>query len=102
VLEEGLEGPVESVASAISDVLRTIVVNRTGLTGTWLFSAYFADPTSGRLSSLASDDVRQPTINSDLPSFFTAMREQLGLRLERQIGPVDVLVIESVQQPTDN
>jgi uncharacterized protein (TIGR03435 family) len=95
-------GPVERAASSISDVLRTVVVNRTGLTGTWLFPAYFADPTSGQLTSLAAGDVRQSTIDSDLPSFFTAMREQLGLRLDRQIGPVDVLVIESVQEPTEN
>jgi uncharacterized protein (TIGR03435 family) len=36
------------------------------------------------------------------PAFFTAVQEQLGLRLEAQQGPVDVLVIDSVQPPTDN
>jgi uncharacterized protein (TIGR03435 family) len=36
------------------------------------------------------------------PSLFTAVQEQLGLRLESQQGPVDVLVIDSVQQPADN
>jgi uncharacterized protein (TIGR03435 family) len=37
--------------------------------------------------------------DSDAPSIFTAIQEQLGLRLEPTRGPVDVLVIESVQRP---
>jgi uncharacterized protein (TIGR03435 family) len=36
------------------------------------------------------------------PSLFTAVREQLGLRLDAQLGPVEVLVIDAVQLPTEN
>ena len=36
------------------------------------------------------------------PSIFTAVQEQLGLRLDAQQSPLDVLVIDSVQQPTEN
>jgi uncharacterized protein (TIGR03435 family) len=38
--------------------------------------------------------------NDDRPAFVTAMQEQLGLKLEPQRAPVDVLVIESIDRPT--
>jgi uncharacterized protein (TIGR03435 family) len=36
------------------------------------------------------------------PSIFVAMRDQLGLILERRTGPIELLVIESVGMPTPN
>ena len=46
--------------------------------------------------------VATATASDPVPSLFTALQEQLGLRLESAKGPVDVLVIESVQKPTEN
>ena len=43
-----------------------------------------------------------PTSADPVPSLFTAIQEQLGLRLESAKGPVDVLIVESVQKPTEN
>jgi uncharacterized protein (TIGR03435 family) len=45
-----------------------------------------------------------PDQNSDtnLPSLFTAIREQLGLRLEAQKGPMPVLVVDHIEKPSDN
>jgi uncharacterized protein (TIGR03435 family) len=39
-------------------------------------------------------------VDRDATSIFTALREQLGIRLENARGPVDVVVIDSVERPT--
>lgn len=81
-------GPLSLVAGMASNQLAAPVTDNTGLTGTFAYSIYFSgDP-------LAT--------NSDVPSFPTALREQFGLKLEPARGPVDVLVIDSVQPPTQD
>jgi uncharacterized protein (TIGR03435 family) len=43
-----------------------------------------------------------PPADPNGPSIFTAVQEQLGLKLDSAKGQVDVLVIDSVQKPTEN
>lgn len=64
------------------------VVDRTGLSGNFDFQLNFAPPDS------AAD--------SSAPSIFTALQEQLGLKLEATTGPIDVLVIDHIEEPTPN
>jgi uncharacterized protein (TIGR03435 family) len=66
------------------------VVDRTGLTGTYDFYVRFA---SAGLGAAFPD-------TSNLPSIFTALQEQLGLKLESARGSVEMLVIDSVERPT--
>jgi uncharacterized protein (TIGR03435 family) len=65
------------------------VVDHTGLAGMFGFTLMFS-------SFATAPDV------SDDPSIFTALREQLGLKLEPAQGRVELLVIDSVEQPTPN
>ncbi len=43
-----------------------------------------------------------PAADSSGPTIFTAVQEQLGLRLESDKGPVDIIVVDSVAKPTEN
>jgi uncharacterized protein (TIGR03435 family) len=67
-----------------------LVIDQTGLAGMFGFTLMF---------SSSFDTV--PHVSND-PSIFTALREQLGLKLEPARGPVELIVIDSVEQPTAN
>ena len=80
--------PLSRVISALSMAVNRSIVDRTGLDG----------PFDAELRW--SSDVNTSPANSDTPSIFTALQEQLGLRLESTRASVEVLVIDSVERPT--
>jgi uncharacterized protein (TIGR03435 family) len=88
--------PLAAMTNPLSSVLGRIVVDRTGLTGAWDFELTFA-PDSG--AGLASPVDALPA-DPNLPSIFTALQEQLGLKLEAARAPVEVLVIDRVERLT--
>jgi uncharacterized protein DUF3738 len=67
------------------------VVDKTGLTGTFDFTLEFAPETNDR----RTDDGTSLAPQSAGPTFYEALREQLGLKLVTQKGLVDVIVIET-------
>lgn len=71
-----------------SDIGGKTVVDQTGLTGRYNFTLTWTPESKG------GDDPG--------PSLFTALQEQLGLKLEVRKLPVDVLVVDQVEQPTEN
>jgi len=71
------------------------VFDRTGLTGNYALTLKFAPPRSrGPSQEAASPD--------DLPDFFTALQEQLGLKLQPEKSLVPVFVIERLERPSEN
>jgi uncharacterized protein (TIGR03435 family) len=66
------------------------VVDKTGLTGKYDFTLEY------------SPSARAGFDESEKPSVFTALEEQLGLKLVPSKESIDVLVIDSVEQPTTN
>jgi uncharacterized protein (TIGR03435 family) len=76
------------LAEQLTDKLEHIVQNHTGLTGVYDFTLRYSD-----------DDA---SANSVAPSIFTAIQEQLGLKLESTKAPVSVLVIDHVERPSAN
>jgi uncharacterized protein (TIGR03435 family) len=79
---------LDQLARRLTDAVERIVVNKTGLTGA--FDLVLTAGTPGAT----------PTENT--ASMFTAVQEQLGLKLEPQTGPADVLAIEHAEKPTEN
>ena len=77
------------------------VVDKTGLTSTYAFMLNWTpDVGEGGPRGPGGPDVAPPDSNG--PSLFTAIQEQLGLRLQSAKGPVENLVIESVERPSAN
>jgi len=68
------------------------VIDRTGITGLFNIHLEF------RADDFATTDA--PATGG--PSLFTALEEQLGLKLERTRGPSDVLVVDKVERPSEN
>jgi uncharacterized protein (TIGR03435 family) len=75
--------PLSLFANALSRNLSQTVIDQTGLSGNFDFKLEYDPGENG-------------------PSIYTALQEQLGLRLESKKGPVEIIVIESVSKPTEN
>ena len=79
---------ISRLALKLSVLLKVPVVDESGVNGSFDFALHWipdeaADPTAG-------------------PSLFTAIQEQLGLRLEGRKVPVDMLVVDSAEPPSAN
>jgi uncharacterized protein (TIGR03435 family) len=83
---------------ALSLELRHTFVDKTGLTGNYDFSLEWT-PDDMLAPSQGNSDGALPVEGNSGPSIFTAIPEQLGLRLESTKGPVQVLVIDHVARP---
>jgi uncharacterized protein (TIGR03435 family) len=89
--------PISQMATMLAGQAGRMVVDRTGLTGSWAFTLTYAPEQRGAPPPGAD----QPAPDPNAPSLFTALQEQLGLKLESTKGPVEVVVIDAINKPTD-
>ena len=90
------------VRERLSQITQKMILDRTGLTG--LFEAELRWTPDVPLAPGAPPGAPETAQADDSggPSFTTAIREQLGLRLENQRDSVDVLVIDRIEHPSEN
>jgi uncharacterized protein (TIGR03435 family) len=82
---------ISEFAGVMNFYMERPVVDQTGLTGRYDFQLKWT-----------FDESRVPSDGTAAPSLFTAMQEQMGLKLEPAKGPAEVLVIDHVDRPTAN
>lgn len=80
-----------TLVSVLSQQLGRSVVDKTGLNGSYDYSLQWT-----------LDDAPPMASDSDAPSLFTAVQEQLGLKLESGKRPADVIVIDHLDMPSSN
>ena len=83
-------------------LLQRTVVNRTGLSGNYDLQLTFAPEQLPGLPMPPPGTSGLPHLDPNAPSIFTAVQEQLGLRLESGTAPLDVLVIDRIERPSEN
>jgi bla regulator protein blaR1 len=99
------DGTMESLTQMISQQIGSTVLDKTGLSGKYEFSLHWipehdAGPMMLSGAGIPANGEAQPD-NSGV-SLFTALQEQLGLKLVSQRVPVEVVVIDHIQQPSPN
>jgi uncharacterized protein (TIGR03435 family) len=84
----------------LSQFTQRIVIDRTGLEGTFDIDLTFTLDGVPNAPPPPPGGPPPPSVDSNSPSLFTALQEQLGLKLESDRAPVEVLVIDHVERPT--
>ena len=93
-----------ALAAGLSIFAGRIVVDRTGLAGAYDVDLNWTPDQIPRPAGGGDQPVQVngAAIDPNGPSLFTALQEQLGLKLESSKGPVDVLVVERAEKPTED
>jgi uncharacterized protein (TIGR03435 family) len=104
-LNRSLEGKGVTLGELAKTLSRTYtamlgrnVIDGTGLTGTFDIHLIWAMDSDGARTG----GIDNPPPDSAGPSIFTALQEQLGLKLEAAKGPVEVVVIDHIEKPSGN
>ena len=92
------------LALFLSGDLQRPVIDKTGLSGTYEFTLEWTRDEPQMLPGMTMADARsigpQPELRG--PSIYTAIEEQLGLKLESQKAPIDMIVVDHAAKPSEN
>lgn len=94
--------PLAMFVNVVSNQVGRTVVDKTGLSGNFNFKLTFAPDALQRAGAGDKGADRPVPAGTDGPSIFTALQEQLGLKLDPQKGPVEVVVIDRAQKASEN
>jgi bla regulator protein blaR1 len=93
--------PISNLVNLLAAQLGQQVVDETGLKGTYQYSLQFAS--QGGVAGMPpppGGETAEP--NSDAPSIFSALQDQLGLKLESRKGAIDAITIDHIEEPSEN
>jgi bla regulator protein blaR1 len=109
LLNNGEISAVDQPVSGLADLLAFmpemeghLVVDHTGITGNYDYTVKFSSAALDQ--KFAQEAGAPPPANpyDSGPSIFTALEEQLGLKLEMTRGPVEIYTIEHIEEPSEN
>jgi uncharacterized protein (TIGR03435 family) len=90
-----------TLAGTVGRSMDRPVIDATGLKGLYNFKLRWADDSRPKQNATAGA-LPVESDAADAPSIFTALQERLGLKLESRKAPVEVLVIDHIEQPSKN
>ncbi|MGB6687167.1 MAG: M56 and DUF3738 domain-containing protein [Terracidiphilus sp.] len=104
---EATGSSTENLTHVLSPMLGRTIIDKTGLTGTYDYVLKWTPdnmppPMGGGPPGGGPDGGAPPPPDASGPDIFTAIQEQLGLKLESEKGPVDVIVIDHIDKPSEN
>lgn len=89
---------MSSLAEVLGEQVSRPVIDKTGLTGSYGFRLEGTREEEG----VDANSDREQSIDPTKPSIFTAIQEQLGLRLETARCPLQNIVIQRIEKPSEN
>jgi bla regulator protein BlaR1 len=96
-------GTLSMFAGSLGMVLDRPVIDKTGITSYFEMHLVFSPDDSAAPRPVTAEPGASPAVRApDAPGIFQAIQEQLGLRLVPAKGPVDVLVIDHIERPSEN
>ena len=95
---------MDQFINGLSNILGRPVIDKTGYTGTFDVQLQFSPEGTAFANGLPGlpPGVNLPPPDTSLPSIFTVVQEQFGLKLESQKGPGEMLVIDHAERPSEN